>query len=430
MKRIAALVLSWGLILFALAPLAGASYQVASVDPSSGPAGTEAIVIVSDFFPGLELEVRAGSIHGPTLGTAQADGTTGDAAISITIPVDAPPGPYVLYVCGSCSSEFPMEATTTFEVTPPPPPTTVVPTTPPTAGTLDLGPLVDVVGERCDIPSGATVIDFDAWDYSMGDTRDHDGELSMAFHAAGHPLWFRQYDRHVISSETGPVGDDHFYLPEVVSSGGFITDTPAWDLWTTSPPMVMRLTYGSTPIYAATHWTLYTGTEGMNLVGQPDYFGFNVGFGHFGLGYIDPENLVVELRVRTMPMERPDATILDQGAWDTVSITLGPGPQPVAYCLMATNTIGDTHWKTAYLIDILPLTMGGDPIPNMRVDIDDMFYGSYPPVGPAVSDQIPDHPDPGPGPCCASFGFVGPCDPDRLRTRRAAHRSRRGPGVA
>ncbi len=87
MKRIAALVLSWGLILFALAPLAGASYQVASVDPSSGPAGTEATVIVSDFFPGIELEVREGSIYGPTLGIVQADDTTGNAGRA------APPPP-------------------------------------------------------------------------------------------------------------------------------------------------------------------------------------------------------------------------------------------------------------------------------------------------------------------------------------------------
>ena len=87
-------------------------------------------------------------------------------------------------------------------------------------------------------------------------------------------------------------------------------------------------------------------------------------------------------------MERPDTTILDQGAWDTVSITLGPGPQPVTFCLMATNTIGDTHWKTAYLIDIRPRTTGGDPV-HIPVDIDDLFYGTYPVIGPIVSDDIP-----------------------------------------
>jgi len=88
-------------------------------------------------------------------------------------------------------------------------------------------------------------------------------------------------------------------------------------------------------------------------------------------------------------MERPDNTILDQGAWDTVSITLGPGPQPVAFCLMATNTIGSTHWKTVYLIDILPRTTGGDPV-HIPVDIDDLFYGSYPVIGPMLSDDIPE----------------------------------------
>jgi hypothetical protein len=215
----------------------------------------------------------------------------------------------------------------------------------------------------------------------MGDTEENWGELHMAFYLDDHPFFFRQYDRHRIESEIGPIGDDHYYLPAVVARG-FITDNPARDLWTTSPPMVMRL-------IDDTHWTLWTGQVGMNLVGQPDYFGFNVGFGHFSEGFENPENLVVELRVRTMPMERPDATILDQGAWDTVSITLGPGPQPVAFCLMATNTIGSTHWKTAYLIDILPRTTGGDPV-HIPVDIDDLFYGSYPDIGPIVTDDIPE----------------------------------------
>jgi len=146
--------------------------------------------------------------------------------------------------------------------------------------------------------------------------------------------------------------------------------------------MVMRL-------IDDTHWTLITGWGVMNLVGQPGYFGFNIGFGYFGEGFETPENLVVELRVRTMPMERPDGTVLDQGAWDTVSITLGPGPQPVAFCLMATNTIGNAYFETVYLIDILPRTTGGDPV-HIPIDIDDMFYGPYDEDSPFVFGEIPD----------------------------------------
>jgi len=377
MKRSAALVLSWGLILLALAPVAGASYQVASVDPLSGPAGTEVIVTVSDFGSGATIDVRAGSVGGATLATGLAD-AQGNAGILVTIPEGAPLGPYVLYVCGPCTGAVraPTIAMATFNVTLPI--TTLGTVTTPVA---TLSTLVPLIGDRCDIPPGATVIDFDLWDRSMGETDELMSDLQNALFTYSHPIWFHQWDRHVISSETGLIMFDYLYPPRV-NSVGYVIDNPARDLWTTSPPMVMRL-------IDDTHWTLITGWGGMNLVGQPDYFGFNVGFGHFGEGMETPEDLVVELRVRTMPMERPDATILDQGAWDTVSITLGPGPQPVAFCLMATNTIGSTHWKTAYLIDILPRTTGGDPV-HIPVDIDDLFYGSYPAIGPSLPDEIPE----------------------------------------
>ena len=45
-------------------------------------------------------------------------------------------------------------------------------------------------------------------------------------------------------------------------STGFVIDNPAAGLWTTSPPMVMRL-------IDDTHWTLAYGT--WNLPGQLDY---------------------------------------------------------------------------------------------------------------------------------------------------------------
>ncbi len=118
------------------------------------------------------------------------------------------------------------------------------------------------------------------------------------------------------------------------------------------------------------------------LPAEMDYFGFNVGFGHFSEGMDRPEEVVLEMSIRLLPYHELDGTITE-GAWDTVSVTLGPGPQPVTTCFMATNTEGIGHPQySTWLIDIYPRTPDGDPL-HVPIDIDDVFYGSS---GPSVAD--------------------------------------------
>jgi hypothetical protein len=106
-----------------------------------------------------------------------------------------------------------------------------------------------------------------------------------------------------------------------------------------------------------------------------------------------------------MPMELPDGSLLDQGAWASASVTLGPGPQPVTTCLESRNTIGSVDPYTVYMIDILPRTAGGDPI-HIPLDIDDLFFAQIEPptppfrydVDPADVPSITIPPDPIPEP--------------------------------
>jgi|GEM_PF-2274969 len=105
------------------APLA----YTASVKPTSGPAGSAANVTASGFTPGFNAAVRWGGDKGPDLWTTK--NSTATFVADITIPVDAKPGVYTLFVCNNCGGgEFEESALTQFEViaapaTPIPPPT-------------------------------------------------------------------------------------------------------------------------------------------------------------------------------------------------------------------------------------------------------------------------------------------------------------------
>ena len=381
MKRIAGLTIAWGLVLLALAPMASASYQVASASPASGPPGTAATVIISGFLPGVPVEVHEGSKGGTLLGSAIAN-VSGIAGVPITIPSSAPPGPYVLYVCGSCASEFHDEATTTFDVVPPPTTTTTTTTSeapPPPDTTSPPTTEPPPPGEPCVIPDDAIVIDFDHYDLALGLTGELMGPLERAVVLDdGHDLYFHQWSEYLLPVYPPTSDDPSLLMTPRINAIGRVADNPAVDLWTTSPPNVMRL-------FDDTNWT-YTPW----LTPIPSLIGFNVGFGHFGEGFETPDEVVVELRVTAMPMTMPDGSIRDQGAWASASITLGPGPQPVTHCLQARNTLGSVDPYTVYMIDILPRTAAGDPI-HIPLDIDDLFFARIePPTPPFRYDVDPD----------------------------------------
>lgn len=116
MKRIAGLLVTLGLVLLAIGPVAAVQLPVASLDPNSGPAGTEITVTVSQYSPGIMIEVHEDTGSGALIGTGTTN-ASGIGAFPITIPASAPTGSYLLYICGLCTSQFPEWATRGFQVT-------------------------------------------------------------------------------------------------------------------------------------------------------------------------------------------------------------------------------------------------------------------------------------------------------------------------
>jgi len=116
MKRIAGLLVTLGLVLLAIGPVAAVQLPVASLDPKSGPAGTEIAVTVSQYSPGIVIEVHEDTGSGALIGTGTTN-ASGTGAFPITIPASATTGSYLLYICGLCTSQFPEWATRGFQVT-------------------------------------------------------------------------------------------------------------------------------------------------------------------------------------------------------------------------------------------------------------------------------------------------------------------------
>ena len=103
----------------------------ATVSPGSGPAGTTVEISVSVYSPNIEIFVyEGGDDSGTLLGTGMTGGD-GTGSFPITIPVDAPVGSYLMYICGLCDAQFPEWATRGFTVTSSPgtTTTTAAPTT-------------------------------------------------------------------------------------------------------------------------------------------------------------------------------------------------------------------------------------------------------------------------------------------------------------
>jgi len=110
------LLVTLGLGVLAIGPAAAGVLPVASLDPKSGPAGTEITVNVSQYSPGIVIEVHEDTGSGAVIGTGMTN-ASGIGAFPITIPASAPTGSYLLYICGLCTSQYPEWATRGFQVT-------------------------------------------------------------------------------------------------------------------------------------------------------------------------------------------------------------------------------------------------------------------------------------------------------------------------
>lgn len=117
MRRSAVVSIVGGLILFVLAPVGAAQLPDARVEPRSGPAGTTVTISVSVYSPNTEIFVYEGGDDSGTLLGSGMTGPGGTGSFPITIPVDAPEGSYLMYICGLCDAQFPEWATRGFTVT-------------------------------------------------------------------------------------------------------------------------------------------------------------------------------------------------------------------------------------------------------------------------------------------------------------------------
>jgi len=271
----------------------------------------------------------------------------------------------------NCGDEFSQPVFIQFFVIPPPPTTTTpVITAPPVTTPLVTVPSLPILplGTGCDIPSDAIVIDFD--DMTTGvDFRRDDANAILAVDE----FYTTQFD-HI--EMTGPSESDRLVHLPLTETSFVITDRPATvvipgssgpfvSLGTTSPPNALRFfdeAYFSVPAYRV-------------LTGEMSYFGFNVGFGHYTEGHDRPDEIVLEVNVRLLPYHELDGSITE-GSWPAVSVTLGPGPQPVTTCIIAFNTGGIGHpLYSTWLIDVYPRTSTGESL-RVPIGIDDVFYGS------------------------------------------------------
>jgi hypothetical protein len=130
-------------MLLVVGPVAAALLPVASLSPKTGLAGSEIIVTVSAYSPGIPIEVRETNGSGALIATGATD-AAGAGSFPVTIPASAS-GSYLLYICGLCASEYPEWATRSFLVTGPAAPTTTttvttVATTTTAAATTTLAP--------------------------------------------------------------------------------------------------------------------------------------------------------------------------------------------------------------------------------------------------------------------------------------------------
>jgi Tol biopolymer transport system component len=137
-------------------------------------------------------------------------------------------------------------------------------------------------------------------------------------------------------------------------------------LGSSSAPNVLRV-FDEGHLSIAAHQT---------LPGQMDYLGFNVGFGHFSEGFERPDIVELDVSVTLLPFHEIDGSVTAV-AWDPITITLGPGPQPITECVFLENPgVGHPLFST-WLVDIVPRHVDGTPI-HLPVGIDDLFYGCYP----------------------------------------------------
>lgn len=388
MRRFAVLSLVMGMILV-MAPPVSALIPAASVDPSSGLAGTSVTVSVSGFTGNIDLEVHEGGESGSLLGAGATNGS-GIAGISITIPAAAAVGPFTLYVCGipCVGNEFSERATVTFTVTPPPPPTTTTTTTTTVATTGTRPPTTDPLppitpAGACAIPEGAIHIDFDGLSTGLADRSEVRDPLARD----GFYLWQSNYstmnpDGTRTDSgpilESGPTGQQ----PDISDFAAHsYTDPRTW-LGTSSPPNILRSVDNA-------HFSV---ESYRTLHGEMDYFGFNLGFGHYSEGFERPEYVQYDVSVSLLPVYELDGSVFEVG-WDELTVTLGPGPQAVTTCVLLENAprrngyIGGSTWK----VDIVPHHLDGSPI-HLILEMDDVFYGTNAPVSLEV--PVPVFPPP------------------------------------
>ena len=278
----------------------------------------------------------------------------------------------LILVAGACSDDDaePIFPTTTVTAE-----TTIVAatTTPPadttTSTTLAPTTTLPAVAGPCvipDTPGLVTHINFDDLPAGSG-LFGSPGTAAIEDALADDEFYVTQFDH---AEWGGPMGP-------ITETVGIIADNPAAvtpdiaSLGTSSPPSVLRM-------FDEGHFSV---VAHRTPPGQMDYFGFNVGFGHFSEGMERPDTVELEVNVSLLPFHELNGSIT-AAAWPPVTVTLGPGPQPVTTCVYLENASGVGHpFFSTWLIDVYPRHADGTLI-HLPIGIDDVFYGCFPASGP------------------------------------------------
>jgi len=256
--------------------------------------------------------------------------------------------------------------TTTVSETTTTPGSTVATTTTTLASTTTLA----VAEGPCVIPDSAdslvTHLDFDGLPSDLG-ILGRPATVVIDDALAAEEFYLTQFDH---AAWAGPVGPITETVAVIADNPAAVTPDIA-SLGTSSLPNVLRM-------FDEGHFSV---VAHRSLAGQMDFFGFNVGFGHFSEGMERPDTVELEVNISLLPFHELDGSITE-ASWDSVTVTLGPGPQPITTCVYLENTLGVGHpLFSTWLIDVYPRHADGTLI-HLPIGIDDLFYGCFPTAGP------------------------------------------------
>lgn len=238
---------------------------------------------------------------------------------------------------------------------------------------LFYGPGAEAPATGCVIPEDALHIDFDEIPVSASGP-----DLKTYFSAIG--LWPSQRT-HETRLADGTIEKAETYVESgdmwIADRAGLRRDGDIFTyLGTSSPPHTLRIADDA-------HLQIETEAGSFFDSYHLGYIGFNLGFSHFSEGFDRPTSVAFDVAVTMRTIHDDAAGRVVSASWDPVTVTLGPGPQPVTTCVLIRNTAGAVPEDVAWSLDIIPRSPDGEPL-HLIIEIDDLFYGAAGPIIPTI----------------------------------------------